>query len=213
MIPVILVVHTTQYEKVLNLKRQKVVNAKTVFLSTLIVVPTLTLLVYVSGIEAHRTLYVNSLLSTTILSIVFFLFIATGLYSGWKLKDTLGNFLDKFHRWKKPSSSSMETSAYSPDLLEGEGIEGCVVSFLLWIVLAVFGSFIFWLLGAIIWATILLVAAMLYWIMFRAFRLIFRNSAKCKGDLIKSVGTAILFTLLYNGWIYAIIFGTHYLNR
>ena len=59
--------------------RINLINSKSVFFSTLIVVPTLTLIVYLTGINQHRTLYLNSILSTTILSIVLFLFIFIGL--------------------------------------------------------------------------------------------------------------------------------------
>ena len=118
-----------------KLSRPNLINSKTVFIWTLIVLPTLSLLIYLTGIRNHRTLYFNSLISTTILSVVFFSFITIGLYNGWKLRDSYGNFLDKF------------------------------------------------------------------------------NSAKCKGDLLKSAGKALLFTFLYNCWIYAIILGTHYLHR
>ena len=196
-----------------NLRRPNLINSKTVFVSTLIVVPTLTLIIYLTGVNVHRTLYLNSLLSTTIISIVFLAFITTGLYNGWKLKDGIGNFLDKFYLWKKPSSTTMDVSNFEPFVFDEGGIEGCLVSIVIWIVLGLFGSFIFWLLGAFIWAPILVVAGLLYWIIFRAFRLIFRNSAKCKGNFIKSFGIALLFTFLYNCWIYAIIFGTHFLNR
>ena len=195
------------------MKRPNLINSKTVFIATIIVVPTLTLIIYLTGINNHRTLYLNSLISTTILSIVFLTFITVGLYNGWKLKDSFGNFLDKFKLWKKPSSTTMDTSDFDPSFIEEAGAEGCLISILIWIVLALFGSFIFWWLGAIIWVTILLVAGMLYWIIFRAFRLIFRNSPKCKFNLVKSFFTALLFTFLYNCWIYAIILGTHYLNR
>lgn len=195
-----------------NLTKPNLINSKTVFISTLIVVPTLTLLIYLTGIKEHRTLYLNSLLSTTIISVVFLTFIMTGLYNGWKLKDGLGNFLDKFHLWKKPTSTTMNVTDFETGVFDEGGLEGCFVSLLVWIVLGLIGSFIFWLLGAFIWVTVLLVAGLLYWIIFRAFRLIFRNSAKCKGDLVKSFMTALLFTFLYNCWIYTIIFGTHFLH-
>lgn len=174
--------------------------------------PTLTLIIYLAGIKEHRTLYLNSLISTTIISTVFLTFITIGLYNGWKLKDELGNFLDKFHLWKRPSTPTMDTSYYEPSVVGESGMEGCLISFIIWIVLALFGSLIFWLFGAFIWATILITSGMLYWIIFRALRLIFRNSSKCKGDLIKSFRIAVFYTILYNSWIYAIIFGTHYLS-
>jgi hypothetical protein len=144
---------------------------------------------------------------------VFLAFITTGLYNGWKLKDDLGNFLDKLHLWKKPSSTTMNVTEFEPLVLDEAGLEGCLVSILIWIVLGLFGSFIFWFFGAFVWGTILLVVGILYWIIFRAFRLIFRNSGKCKADFVKSFGTALIFTFLYNCWIYAIIFGAHFLNR
>ena len=175
--------------------------------------PTLTLIIYLTGINEHRALYLNSLLSTTIISIVFLTFITTGLYNGWKLKDGLGNLLDKFHLWKKPSTTTINVGEFEPMIFDEGGLEGCFISIIIWIVLGLFGSFIFWWLGAFVWVTILLVAGLLYWIIFRAFRLIFRNSSKCKDDLLKSFGTALLFTFLYNCWIYAIIFGTHFLKR
>jgi hypothetical protein len=189
------------------------INSKTVFISTLIVVPTLTLIIYLTGINEYRTLYLNSLLSTTIISSVFLTFITTGLYKGWKLKDGLGNFLDKFYLWKKPSSITMDVTRFEPTVFAEGGFEGCLISIIIWIVIGLFGSIIFWWLGAFIWVTILLVLGLLYWIIFRAFRLIFRNSPKCKGNLVKSFWIALLFTFLYNCWIYAIIFGTHFLNR
>jgi hypothetical protein len=197
------------------LHRPNLINSKTVFISTLIVAPTLTLIVYFTGLKAHRTLYLNSLFSTTILSIVFLAFITTGLYNGWKLKESLGNLLDKFHLWKKPSTSTMDISGLDINLgdVEGEGIAGCIGALFIWIAIGLFGSIIMWWLGAVLWVTILIIAGILYWIIFRAFRLIFRNSAKCRGDLVKSFGTALLFTVLYNCWIYAIILGTHYLMR
>jgi hypothetical protein len=166
-----------------------------------------------TGIKNHRTLYLNSIISTTILSVVFFSFITIGLYNGWKLRDSYGNFRNKFNLWKKPTSSTLDVSGFDFGLIEAESFMGAIGAFLLWIILALLGSIIFWTIGAIVWATILLAGGMLYWIIFRAYRMIFRNSAKCKGDLLKSAGIALFFTFLYNCWIYAIIFGRHYLGR
>ena len=193
--------------------RTNLINSKTVFISTLIVGPSLTLIIYFSGINEHRTLYLNSLLSTTLISAILLTFLTIGLFNGWKLKDELGNFRSKFNLWKKPTATTLDTSYYDPSIIGEGGIEGFLLSLVIWIVLGFFGSFIFWWLGAFIWVTILIPAGLLYWIIFRAFRLIFRNSAKIKGDFIKSFGIALLYTFLYNCWIYAIIFGTHYLNR
>jgi hypothetical protein len=204
---------TTDRKILLMLKRPNLVNAKTIFFATLIVLPTLVLIVYLTGIQNHRTLYLNSLLSTTIVSLVFLGFITTGLYNGWKLKDGLGNLLHKFHLWEKPKTTTLDVSGMDLGAFSEGGPEGILIALLIWIVVGLFGSFIFWWLGAFVWITILVVAGILYWIIFRAFRLIFRNSPGCKGKLLKSVSTAVFYTFLYNCWIYGIIFGVHFLNR
>lgn len=193
--------------------RLKLINSKTIFISTCIVVFTMILLVYISGIHNHRSFYLNSLISTSILSVIFLLFIFAGLYNGWKLKDTLGNLLDKINLWKIPASPTMNVSELDADIIGGDGIEGCLISVAVWIIVGLFGSLILWLLGAVLWGVVLAVAAILYWIIFRAFRLIFSNSSRCKGNLFKSLSTALLFTFLYNCWIYAIIIGAHYLQQ
>ena len=196
--------------KLYALPKLSLINAKTVFISTLIVVPTVALLVYFTGLNAHRSLYLNSLISTSILVAVFFVFITTGLYNGWKLKDGLGNFLKKFRLWKKPESFSMGSSGLDFSGLELD-VEGCFFTVLAWIVVAFLGAFLLFWIGAFLWGTILVTGGILYWIIFRAFRLIFRNSIRCKGDLQRSAGIALLYTFLYNCWIYGIILGTHFL--
>jgi hypothetical protein len=193
----------------------KLINSKTVFISSLIVIPTLVLIVFLTGINEHRSLYLNSLLSTSILSVVFFLFIFIGLYNGWKLKDNLGNILNNFERLRNPGVGNMDTISsvdFDGDIGEDFGL-GCIFSFIAWIVIGLFGAVILWFFGAIFWAIILTIAALLYWIIFRAFRLIFRNSALCKSNFLKSLGISFLFTFLYNCWIYAIIFGAHFLIK
>lgn len=195
--------------------KTNLVNSKTVFISSIIIVPLLTLIVYLGGLHDHRTLYLNSLLSTSIISFVFLIFITTGLYQGWKLKDGLGNILDKFNLWRKPSDTTLDVSGVPADLnvMDDGNFAGCIISIIVWIVLALFGSILFWLIGAVLWAGILVAGAILYWIIFRAFRLIFRNSSRFRGDLMKSLGYGLIYTVLYNCWIYAIIFGTHFLNK
>ena len=195
--------------------KPNLINATTVFISSIIVIPLLTLIVYLEGIHEHRTLYLNSLLSTSIISFVFLVFISTGLYRGWKLKDGLGNVLNKFYLWRKPSDTTFDISQVPPasDMMDNRDATGCIISIIIWIVLALFGSLLFWYVGAVLWAGILVAGAILYWIIFRAFRLIFRNAAICRGNLLRSLAYGFVYTLLYNCWIYAIIFGTHFLNK
>lgn len=202
--------------KLFPLRHQNLINSLTVFSATLIVLPTLVLLVYFTGLPSHRSLYANALLSTTIVSVVFLSFITTGLYNGWKLKENIGSFRDHFRRLERPPIASFNSGAFADDSYFDNpetGLAGCLPSIFWWLVVGVFGAFFIWFFGAIVWGSLLALAAILYWLIFRAYRLIFKNSAACKGRFFKSLGVAIVFTFLYNCFIYAIILGAHFLGK
>lgn len=188
----------------------KLINARTFFTTSLVVIPTVVLLVYLNGRVAHRSLYLNSMISTTLLSIVLVFFLTMGLYNGWKLKDTVGRFRIRFHSPKIPDITGADSAISFPDGGD-EGCIGIVAGIILWIVVAVLGVIILFFLGEIIWVAILSLAALLYWIFFRALRLIFKKSRVCRGNFLKSLGFALGYTLLYNCWIYGIILSLHFL--
>ncbi len=173
------------------------------------------LVVYLTGLESHRSLYLNALITTTLLSFVFFCFITTGLYRGWKLKENLGKLTSYFSKLKKPESSGSDT--FHLDTFEGlgagDGIEGCLFGIVLWIVVGIFGTIILWAIGAFFWGIILVMAGLLYWIIFRAFRLILKNSMSCKANIFRSLQIAFTYSLLYFFWIYAIIYFSHYFRN
>jgi len=193
------------------LKKLQLINASTVFIATLAVVSSIFLLVYLTGLENHRSLYKNALISTTILALALFFFISIGLYKGWKLKNTLGNFSHYFSKLKKPGEKEFDGAGLdSLEVLEAaEGIEGCLVSIAMWLVVGVFGSIILWAIGAFFWGIILVVAGILYWIIFRALRLIFRHSPSCKHNLFQSVKISFLYSILYVSWVYAVLYVGH----
>ncbi len=199
-------------EILLRLKKINLINSSTIFFSTLIVAFIISLCVYLTGLHNHRSLYSNSLITTTILTTVLFCFIAVGLYNGWKLKDTLGNFRNYFNKLKKPKDPNYDLSKFDGlEVLEvAEGFDGCLLTIFVWVVVGIFGSLILWSIGAFFWGIILFLAGLFYWIIFRAFRLIFKNSAHCKGNIFKSLQISTLYTVLYVGWIYVVIYIGHY---
>ncbi len=188
----------------------KLVTSKTVFAVTIVVVILTILSIWLLGLGQERTLFENSILSTTILSVVFFLFLTIGLYHGIKLKDDIGKITDKMKIDEIPDlSNGLELPSNAPDV--GEGIVGIILGILSWILFSFLLLLFIWFFGTIIWTMILVFVAMLYWIFFRALRLVFKNSNKCKGDLITSTAYGLGYTLLYNFWIYGIILAIHYL--
>lgn len=195
----------------MKLPQKSFLETKYVFFSTLVIITVVLLSVWLSGKTDHRSLFQNSILSTSVLAGVFFLFISIGLYSGLKLKDNVGNILNKerIQRYadKTPKFDGFE---FDPPAI-GDGIGGVILSVLLWIVISILLIFLSYFFGLFFWSAVLL-GAILYWIFFRALRLVFKNSGKCKGDLLKSFGFGFFYSFLYISWMYGIIFLIKYLN-
>lgn len=187
----------------------RLIESKDVFTISLIVTGLTILGVYFWGLGQHNTFYENSLISTSTLSVAFFAFVSWGLYHGVKLKDNLGQIVDKY---KAVDTSSVNTLSSEP-LDVGEGIPGIILSVILWIVIAVLLSIALWVFANVLVFAVLTFIAMLYWVFFRALRLVFKNSNKSKGDLMESMKWGFTYTVLYNCWIYGIFILTHYLRQ
>ncbi len=65
-----------------RLSTYRLVGARQVFIISLIVIALTAGIVFLQGLGIHRSLLVNSVLTTTILSAAFFSFVAIGLYKG-----------------------------------------------------------------------------------------------------------------------------------
>ena len=186
-------------------------SAGNVVLVSAAVVVITTLAVYLFGLGQHRTLFANSLISTSILFAAFFLFTAVGLYHGVKLRDDVGRLTDRISRKHFPASSSLE-SLPSFDLSDGPGILGILGAIIMAVFVAIMAVVAIWLVGALLWTGILIFAAMLYWVFFRALQLVFKNSNRCQGRLGASLWESFWYGSLYTVWIYGIIMAAHYLR-
>ena len=115
---------------------RKIITTKSVFIVTIIVIVLTILSIWLFGLGQHRTIFENSLLSTSILSFVFFLFITIGLYKGIKLKDDLGKITDKIIVKKMPDiSNGLELPTDIFDV--GEGIAGFILGLLAWLLFSI----------------------------------------------------------------------------
>lgn len=181
------------------------VTSRSVFIISLIVISVTVLTVYITGIRIHRSILDNTLLSLTFTCISFFCFITYGLYSGIKLKDNVGD-LRKNIKWVNSGDGSFPDFGSGGDGLNvGDGIEGILFAILFWILAAIAAIILIVLFGTILWASLMIFLGMLYWIFFRALRMVFKNSLKCKGDFFKSALYGVGYTTLYSFWIYGII--------
>lgn len=189
----------------------RLVNAKTVFGITLLVIALTIPGVYRWGLGKHHTFFYNSRAATTILSAAFFLFIMVGLYQGIKLKDNLGKVTDKV---RLPDSPDLSSAGDAASLLEdADDVPGIIFGALLWIVWGVVFAGVLWIFGNVVLLVVAAFVGMLYWIFFRALRLVFRNAKRCKGKLWESVRVGFAYTCLYNVWIYGIFVLAEYLKK
>lgn len=196
----------------MKFQRKTFFETKWLSYSTLAIIILVILSVWLSGTNSHRSLFQNSIVSTSILAAAFFLFISSGLYFGLKLKENVGYILHKNHIKKYSDNLSLpDVSGFDPPAV-GDGIGGIIVSIILWFLISIVFAFLLYFLGFFFWAAILFFAAMLYWIFFRALRLVFKNSKSCKDNLLRSLGFGFFYSFLYISWIYGIIFLVDYLN-
>lgn len=187
--------------------KRRLVDSGSVFAVSIFVTIITTVFIWVLGLGSHRTLFVNSLLSVSILSTAFLVFIVYGLYQGIKLKDNIGKITDKFRfkglrDFRKMNSGLRDSPAAR--------CTGDFEELALWLLVAVVAIILIWLLGNVLWFLILVFIAMLYWIFFRALRFIFKKSYRCKGNFGKSFLYGLYHTILYNFWIYGIVMAAHY---
>jgi hypothetical protein len=190
----------------------KLIESKNVFRISLIVAALTILAVYFFGLGRHNTFFENSVISTTILSIAFFLFITIGLYRGVKLKDNLGRIVDQYQVTATPDLLSYTPTPTDVDIDADDGCVTVIAAILLWIVMAVGFAIALWIFSNVLLLVVLAFAAMLYWIFFRALRLVFKNSNRSKGNWIESLKWGFTYTILYNFWIYGIFIMTKYLK-
>lgn len=167
---------------------------------------------YFLNLKTPRALYENALFVLSFVSIMLFVLMSYGLYFGLKVKDNIGKLTDHIDIKKLP-----DFSGGTPDisaLLEGvggiaEGFGGFIVAILAAFILILLG----WAIVLVSWYLIIFIAAMLYWIFFRATRLVLKYSMRCKGNLALSLQYSLLYTFLYSSWMYGIILTLHYIQH
>lgn len=185
--------------------KQTYLKGKSIFIVSLLVIGTTIVTVYLTGESCHRDLSANLYLSLAIIASILFLFMTYGLYKGIGLID---NF-PKFKKFKSKSlTSNLGTLPDMPGITLGDGIGGIVLSIIAWIFLFVLFVVLLIALEAIFWVSLSIILGMLYWVFFRALKLVFTKSAITKGNLGLAAAYAFGHTTLYIGWIFGIVYLT-----
>lgn len=182
-------------------------RVKSVVQISFLVVSLTLISVYFWGLGQHRTFFENSMISITVLSTAFFLFVTIGLYRGVNVVHEPHD--EKVSPETKVDSlrttADLATGFETPDIsIDGDDLGSILMSILLWIGWAILVAMAVWFFSEVILVAISSFAAMLYWIFFRALRLIFNNSNQCRGNIWESLRNGAFYTVLYNFWIYGI---------
>ena len=188
--------------------KQTYLRGKSVFIVSLLVIGITILTVYLTGENYNRSLSSNLYLSLSIIGTILFLFMTYGLYRGIGLRDNY----PKFRNFKKGDFATNIEFPNLPEAGSETGISGLIVSILLWIGMTILVFVLMILMEAIFWISIFLILVMLYWLFFRALKLVFSKSKETKGDIGKSISHAFMYTVLYLGWIFVIAYSTEALG-
>jgi hypothetical protein len=93
-----------------------------------------------------------------------------------------------------------------PDLSDGgDDLVGCILAIVLWIGVTLVIIIVLPLLIELVWAVAFILIAVLYWIFYRALRVVFIQSRRCQGNWPRSLGYAGFYTLLYMGWLFVVL--------
>ena len=158
----------------MNLKKKKnYLKGKTVFIISIIVIIATFLTVWLTGINYNRDITANLYLSLSVIGFILFIFMTYGLYKGVGLEDDF----PKYRNYKKGDLFDYSPSGTidTPDTSVGDGIAGILMSILLWIVMTIVIILLIFLLEALFWFSLFIMIMMLYWIFFRALKLVFNK--------------------------------------
>ena len=184
-------------------------KGQSVFIVSIIVIVVTILTVYITGINYNRTITSNLYFSLSIIGVALFLFMTYGLYKGVGLIDNFPTF--KNFKLKESITSSSGFTDF-PDTAIAEGISGILVSIVLWVAMSIAFTLLLIFIEAFFWFSIFILLGMLYWVFFRALKLVFSKIKQTKSNLLLSLKHAFSYTALYLGWLFAIVFITEQLR-
>lgn len=169
-------------------------------------------------VELQITLY--------IVAAVLFGFLTAALYRGVRVQRSPADrpvWRSLRNRFKRPEISADDVADTAgvaadvvssigvsnidlPDLSDsGDDLVGCLLSIVLWVAVAALVIILLPIVIELVWAVLFILIAVLYWIFYRALRVVFLQSRKCRGSWLRSAGYAGFYTLLYTGWLFVVM--------
>ncbi|UII20600.1 hypothetical protein [Fulvivirga ligni] len=184
--------------------RETYLKGKSVFIISVLVIAVTVITIYATGINYSRSLTNNFYISLAIIGFSLFLFMTYGLYKGLKLV----NDMPEINSYEM---GSIITGAGSmPEFGEVDGDDNpftnLLLSILWWIVMSIVMLILMLVFEFVLWISLILILAMLYWVFFRALKAVFSRSPQTRGSFSASAAYALGYTLMYTGWMFAVVF-------
>ncbi len=187
-----------------NKKKIKIVSAKIAFIVSIF---TTFLTFGILYLFSDFNLYNNLYITISILTILFFVFISSSLFYGIRILNYGERIKLKFSFIERLANFSfIDVSEMNVDFDLELGPLGIIISIILWLLISLIVSYIFISLAIAVFELILLIVIMIYWLFYRSILLVFRYSKKCYRNLSCSIKYGLLYSFLYSGWFYGIIY-------
>ena len=145
-----------------------------------------------------------------VVSAALFAMLAIGLYRGVRLKEQDAPSPD----FQSPDLRDwVDGTGQLPDMncpldavdAGDDGCLGAIVGFFLSIFVLILLVGLLWVFLQVAVVVLFVVMTAIYWVLHLALRQVFAHSDDCRGNLLRSLGFASLYTLLYTGWLFALL--------
>ena len=144
-----------------------------------------------------------------VVSISLVVFLTVGLYTGARVKrETEASSKFDTGRWTHDDSANtfdLPTDLSLPGLDGDEGCIGAIIALAIWLLVGLLLVGLLTPLVNLLLGVFAVVLAAVFWLFYRALRLVPLRGRKCRGSLLKSAGYAAFYTFLYTGWLLGIV--------
>jgi len=189
----------------------RLVNGRSLILVSISVVILTSLSIFLQGAPPEHGIFIHSLVTTSIISVGIFLFLAFGLYLGVKLRQPLGK--EKSDKKRFRVFSRHDDKVIPVEFLSSDSPEALLAGIIIFVALALAIIFFTWIFMDAMIPLLIAFMVLLYWVFYRSLRQVFKNSRICKGDFRRSAGCALVYTLIYSLWVYGVIVCFHFLLK
>lgn len=186
-----------------GIRRYPIWSIKSITIVSLIVVAIVSAVVFGIG---KQSILVEAEWIVVIVSSCLFLFLLFGLYRGVRVRKrepAPGGF--EFIN-VEPSDIGLDAASGLGDVIgAADDLPGLILAPILFVVFGILLIFLLPIVVNVAWLLLFVFVLMLFWVFRAALRQVFVRSRQTRGRVIPSLGYAGWYTMLYSGWLIAVL--------